>query len=261
MVCFFSPRVGLGEGGLHAGEDEGALSSLFGKIKLRRQTRTSLAAVCITVQRGKNPTEGEVVMLCVSCLSANVGAFTSPQTHTHTHTQGARLDGAFSVGVADGVDQWVGLRLAAAAVAGPVRGHAVLLLTQQGGALTRPVVWPGRGGTLLGGLKVRGRQCRGSAGRGRGCQRERGVVNGWGRGLWQLVPGAWRGDGGQRERRVQPHVAALRGLGHAVQLGGQQPVLVVGTSDLHRGEQHKKITPVNSARARLHKFFRLWQIY
>lgn len=142
------------------------------------------------------------------------------------------------MGVADGVDQRVGLRLAAAA--GPGWRYAVLLLAQQGGALPRPVVWSGRGWALLGGLKVQGRHCQSGAGRGRGCQRKGGVVDGWGRSLWQLGPGAWRGDRGQRDRRVQPHVAALWGLGHAVQLGGQESVLVVGTSDLQRGEQHDR---------------------
>lgn len=225
--------------GPHAGKDEGAFFSLLGKVKLSRQTCTSSMAVCVTAER-----EERVVMVGVSCISAKVALLRTP-SHIHTHTEGVWLDGAFSVGVADGVDQWVGLWLAAAAaaaVAGPVRDHAVLLLGQQGGALARPVVRPGRGGALLGlgGVKVRGGHRRSGAGRGRGCLRQAGVVNGRGRGLRQLVPGAWRGHGRQRDGRVQPHVAALWGLGHAVQLGGQESVLVVGASDLHGGKPHSQ---------------------
>ncbi len=59
----------------------------------------------------------------------------------------ARLDGAFSVCVTDGVDVWVGVCLG---VAEPARARTVLLLTEQSRGLSRPVVRPSRLRGVLG---------------------------------------------------------------------------------------------------------------
>lgn len=80
---------------------------------------------------------------------------------------GLQLDGAFSVCVTDGVD--VG-------VAGPAGAHAVLLLTEQRGGLSGPVLRAsgGRGLLRLGGegggqRRVQGtRRCAHGGGRGLG---------------------------------------------------------------------------------------------
>lgn len=61
--------------------------------------------------------------------------------------QGRWLDGAFSVCVTDGVYVWVGVCLG---VAGPAWARTVLLLTEQSGGLSRPVLRPGGGRGLLG---------------------------------------------------------------------------------------------------------------
>lgn len=186
--------------------------------------------------------------------------------------QGFELDGAFSVCVTDGVNVWVGVCLG---VAGPAWAHTVLLLTEQSGGLSRPVIQPSRGRGLLGlggqggglswmGVKGArrcthgGRRCLGEGGvvtqRGSGLRQrlarsaaggrsrlgQRGVrclASCRRRGQQQWIAGPRWGHGGQRDRYVQTSVTALWRLRHAVQLGCQETVLVLSTSDL-RGTQH-----------------------
>lgn len=111
---------------------------------------------------------------------------------------GAKLDGALGVYVTDGVTLWVGLGLTR-----PVRAHAVLLLTEQGGGLPRPAVWAVRGWGLLGlegeggGLRRWGivGTCR-HARRRRGGLGERGVVTGRVRSLRHRLAGSVGGGRG-----------------------------------------------------------------
>lgn len=111
--------------------------------------------------------------------------------------QGLQLDGAFSVSVTDGVNMWVGVRLG---VAGPAGAHAVLLLTEQSGGLSRPVLQASRGRGLLrlgGGHSLVGvegaRRCTHGGRRGLG---EWGVVARRGRGLGQRLARSAAGGGG-----------------------------------------------------------------
>lgn len=190
--------------------------------------------------------------------------------------RGAELDGAFSVCVTDCVNVWVGVGLG---VAGPAWAHTVLLLTEQSGGLSRPVLRPSRGRGLLGlggqggglsWMRIKGaHRCTHGGWR---CLGERGVVTGRRGGLRQglarsaaggrgrlgqrgaaacrgsvrrlepcrrrgqreWIAGPRWGHGRQRDRYVQMGVAPLWRLRHTVQLGCQETVLVLSTSDLRR---------------------------
>lgn len=174
--------------------------------------------------------------------------------------------------VTDGLNVWVGVRLG---VAGPTWAHTVLLLIEQSGGLSRPVLRPGRRRGLGGegaGLSWRGdkgarrfthggRRSLGEGGvvarRGRGlrqrlarpagggdgghlgqrgaaaCQGSVGRLTACGRrGQRQWIAGAWGCHRGQTDRCVETGLTALWRLGHAVQFGCQETVLVLSSSDL-----------------------------
>lgn len=250
-------------GGEHAGRDEGG--SLFTK------NTNVLILRCLHKSSGHNKQTGTRSSASVCYVSECKGSLLS--------LQGFELDGAFSVCVTDGVNVWVGVCLG---VAGPAWAHTVLLLTEQSGGLSRPVIRPSRGRVLLGlggqggglswmGVKGArrcthgGRRCLGeggvvtrrgsglrqrlarSAAGGRGRLGQRGAAARRGsvrrlapcrrRGQQQWIVGPRWDHGGQRDRYVQTSVTALWRLWHAIQLGCQETVLVLSTSDL-RGAQH-----------------------
>lgn len=188
--------------------------------------------------------------------------------------------------VTDGVDVWVGLGVAGAAWA-----HAVLLLAEQSGGLPWAVLRAGRGRRLLA-FGRRGQRRVGARGAQRCARRGvRGVVAGRGRGLRQrlarpaaggggcsatrwnrlgvgeLTPHRGRGqrqraarprrcDRGQRDRRVQAGVTALWRLRRAVQVGCQETVLILSTSDLMVNREANKRSVKTGRITRLWNFQR-----
>lgn len=170
-----------------------------------------------------------------------------------------RSDGAFGVGVADGVNRWVG------GVAWPTGAHAVWLLTEQRGRLSGPAVGARRRRGLLGPEATRRRTPRRLRGLGEGGVTQRG--SGLGQGLARSAAGGggvaqngttarrrrlnvgrlalggrrskqqggachrWR-HRGEKGRRVQAGVTSVWRLWRAVEPGRQETVLVVSTGYL-----------------------------
>lgn len=158
--------------------------------------------------------------------------------------RGARLDGALGLNVTDGVNVWegVGLRLA-----GPARAHAVLLLTEQGAGLPRPVLWPlsgrgllrlkGEGGSLRRWGIVGGRWGARCRRRGLG---ERGEVTEGGRRLRQWLAGSAGGRRGHlRNRGAADHRRGVRQL--APRRGGGQQQGVAGPWWRHGRQRHRRV--------------------
>lgn len=153
-------------GGEHAGRDRGG--SLFTKY-------TNVLILSIPQTTTSNPGTRSSASVC----------FVSERF--------SYLDGAFGVCVTDGMDVCVGVCLG---VAGPAWAHTVLLLTEQSGGLSRPVLRAGRGRRrrlgLGGGLRWAG--VKGAEGHARGGQR--GVVARKRGGLGQRLAGSAAGGGG-----------------------------------------------------------------